>query len=42
MGGANMEKNKIIILDAGVTPKQVAATMSCCKVGPNRINGDEE
>lgn len=37
-----MEKKKIIVLDSGVTSKQVAATMACCKVGPNRVNGDEE
>jgi hypothetical protein len=36
-----MEKKKIIVLDAGVTPQQVAAS-DCCKIGPRRINGDEE
>ena len=37
-----MEKKKIILLDPGVTPKQVAASMGCCKVGPNRIGSEEE
>lgn len=37
-----MEKKKIIVLDAGVTPEQVAATMPCCSIGPRRVNGEEE
>jgi len=37
-----MEKKKIIVLDSGFTPEQVVAAMACCRVGPQRVNGEEE
>jgi hypothetical protein len=37
-----MEKKKIIVLEGGVTPKQVATTMPCCKIGPKRMSSEEE
>ena len=35
-----MEKKKIIVLDAGVAPKQVADARACCVLGPRPYTCD--
>lgn len=39
MGGYVMERKKIIVLDAGVAPKQVADARGCCVLGPRPQRG---
>lgn len=36
------KKKKVIVLSKGISPKKIAANMSCCKTGPSRFSTEDE